>query len=79
MEAETQNAIEIGVSKGPGFVFVCEDEALKYNGVELPTELDGTLMLSVLRSQFEGATGLKYRLVGRAIGRWRRISLFRKE
>lgn len=29
--------------------------------VELPTEPDGTLMLSVVQSQFEGATGLKYK------------------
>lgn len=29
--------------------------------VELPTESDGTLMLSVVQSQFEGATGLKYK------------------
>ena len=29
--------------------------------VELPTEDDGTLLLTVLQSQFEGATGLKYR------------------
>ena len=29
--------------------------------VELPTEEDGTLLLSVLQSQFEGATGLKYK------------------
>ena len=63
MEAEAQNTSEISATKGRGFVFVCEDEALKYNGVELPTEQDGTLMLSVLRSQFEGATGLKYRSV----------------
>ena len=29
--------------------------------VELPAEDDGTLLLTVLQSQFEGATGLKYR------------------
>lgn len=29
--------------------------------VELPTEDDGTLLLSVVQSQFEGASGLKFR------------------
>ena len=29
--------------------------------VELPAEDDGSLLLTVLQSQFEGATGLKYR------------------
>ena len=29
--------------------------------VELPTEDDSTLLLTVVQSQFEGATGLKYR------------------
>lgn len=45
----------------PEFVFVCEDEATKHEGVELPAEGDGTLLLSVLNSQYEGASGLKYR------------------
>ncbi len=45
----------------PEFVFVCEDEAMKHEGVELPAEEAGTLLLSVLQSQFEGASGLKYR------------------
>ena len=31
--------------------------------VELPTEEDGTLLLTVIQSQFEGATGLKYRYI----------------
>ena len=43
------------------FVFVCEDEAAKHEGVELPAEGDGSLLLSVVQSQFEGASGLKYR------------------
>ena len=29
--------------------------------VELPSEEDGTLLLSVVQSQFEGASGLKFR------------------
>lgn len=48
---------------GSGFVFVCEDEATKHEGVELPSEQDGTLLLSVVQSQFEGASGLKYRYI----------------
>lgn len=39
------------------FVFVCEDEATKHEGVELPTEEDGSLLLSVLQSQYEGGFG----------------------
>lgn len=29
--------------------------------IELPIEEDGTLLLSVLQSQFDGASGLKFR------------------
>ena len=43
------------------YVLVCTDELAKSEGVELPTEEDGNLLLSVLQSQFEGASGLKYR------------------
>ena len=43
------------------YVFVCADEQAKSEGVELPAEEDGNLLLSVLQSQFEGASGLKYR------------------
>ena len=43
------------------YVFVCPDEVSRNKGVELPLEEDGTLLLSVLQSQFEGATGIKYR------------------
>ena len=45
-----------------GYVFVCSDEAQRHEGVELPIEEDGTILLSVLQSQFEGSSGLKYRL-----------------
>ena len=44
-------------------VLVCSDEAHPHDGVELPTEMDGTLLLSIVQSQFDKATGLKYRLV----------------
>ena len=43
------------------YVFVCLDENSKEDGVELPLEDNGTLLLSVLQSQFDGASGLKYR------------------
>ena len=43
------------------YLFVCLDESAKEDGVELPVEEDGTLLLSVLQSQFEGASGIKYR------------------
>ena len=45
------------------YMFVCADELAKSEGVELPAEEDGNLLLSVLQSQFEGASGLKYRQV----------------
>ena len=44
-----------------GYVYVCDDEANRDGGVELPVENDGDLLISVLQSQFERATGLKYR------------------
>lgn len=44
---------------------MCADELAKSEGVELPAEEDGNLLLSVLQSQFEGASGLKYRQVDR--------------
>ena len=47
----------------PQFVYVCEDEANRDGGVEIPAEEDGNVLLSVLQSQFEGASGLKYRWV----------------
>ena len=43
------------------FVVVCRAEESKEDCIELPTEDDGSLLLSVLQSQFEGASGLKYR------------------
>lgn len=43
------------------YVFVCMDENGKEEGVELPLEQDGTIILSVLQSQFNQASGLKYR------------------
>lgn len=44
-----------------GYAFVCVDENVKEDGVELPAEENGTILLSVLQSQFNGASGLKYR------------------
>lgn len=56
-----------------GFVFVCEDEASKHEGVELPAEGDGKLLLSVVQSQFEGALGLRYR--NPTTGLWRAVKI----
>lgn len=44
-----------------GYAFVCVDENAKEDGVEIPVEENGTILLSVLQSQFSGASGLKYR------------------
>ena len=44
-----------------GFVLVRRTEDSKEDSIELPTEDDGSLLLSVLQSQFEGASGLRYR------------------
>ena len=44
-----------------GYVYVCDDEANRDGGVELPVEDDGNLLISVLQSQFERGSGLKYR------------------
>ena len=46
-----------------GYAFVCVDENAKEDGVEIPVEENGTILLSVLQSQFSGASGLKYRYV----------------
>ena len=43
------------------YVIVSKEEEEEGDKVELPTESDGSLLLSVLQSQFEGATGLKYK------------------
>lgn len=41
------------------FIQVAEDEGEE--PIELPSEEDGTLLLSTLQAQFPGACGLKYR------------------
>ena len=41
------------------YVQVCEEE--NEEPIELPTEDDGTLLLTTLVAQFPGACGLKYR------------------
>ena len=40
-----------------GYLRVALDESLADDAVELPAEEDDTLLLSVLQSQFEAATG----------------------
>lgn len=59
MRIENESTKDLKMS---GYVFVCSDEAQRHEGVELPIEEDGTILLSVLQSQFEGSSGLKYRL-----------------
>ena len=41
------------------YIQVCEEE--NEEPIELPTEDDGTLLLTTLVAQFPGACGLKYR------------------
>jgi hypothetical protein len=49
------------------------DEGDENVTVELPTESDGSLLLSVLQSQFEGSTGLKYK--NPESGAWRGVRI----
>lgn len=42
-----------------GYVQVVEEEGEE--SIELPTEEDGTLLLSTLQAQYPGTSGLKYR------------------
>lgn len=44
-----------------GETYVCVVLGENDEPVELPAEEDGTLLLSVVQSQFEGASGLKFR------------------
>ena len=60
-------------AKMSGFVRVTIDETLADDAIELPTEEDGNLLLDSLKSQFEGATGLKYR--NTETGGWRGVRL----
>lgn len=41
------------------YVRVTEDESLP--AIEVPTEADGTILLSTLQAQFPGACGLRYK------------------
>ena len=41
------------------YIQVCEDD--NSEPIEVPTEMDGTLLLSTLSAQFPGSCGLKYR------------------
>lgn len=59
-----QHAFHPAVSESNGkmsveYLQVAEDEGEE--PIELPTEDDGTLLLSTLAAQFPGASGLKYR------------------
>ena len=55
------------------FVRVAVDESLIDEAIELPTEDNGTLLLDSLKSQYGGATGLKYR--NSETGGWRGVRL----
>lgn len=43
------------------YVRVVEDESCPDQAIEIPTEPDGTLLLSNIQGQFPGACGLRYR------------------
>ena len=53
--------VPVSGARMSGFVYVCDDETNRDGGVELPVEENGNLLISVLQSQFERASGLKYR------------------
>ena len=57
----------------PCFVKVSDDEQSEENVMELPTEKDGTIILSTVQAQFPSALGLKYK--SSATGAWRGIRL----
>ncbi len=47
------------MSSGTQWVGVCESEG--DDPIEVPTEPDGTLLLTSITAQFAGTTGLKFR------------------
>lgn len=55
----------------PCFVRVCDDDASE-NFIELPTEQDGSMLLSTIQSQYPNAIGLKYKSTS---GSWRGVRL----
>lgn len=55
------------------YIQVAEDENSEL--IEIPIELDGTLLLSTLSAQFPGACGLKYRNPNTCAVRGIRLSL----
>ena len=59
--------------KMSSFVRVAVDESLVDEAIELPTEENSTLLLDSLKSQYGGATGLKYR--NSETGGWRGVRL----
>ena len=42
------------------YVKICEDESGS-GTIEVPSELDGTILLSTIQAQFPGACGLRYK------------------
>ena len=43
------------------YIRVTEDENTPEEAIELPSDEDGTILLSTIQAQFPGATGLRYR------------------
>ena len=43
------------------YVRVAEDEHVPEDAIELPSDEDGTILLSTIQAQFPGSTGLRFR------------------
>jgi hypothetical protein len=43
------------------YIRVAEDEHLPEEAIELPSDEDGTILLSTIQAQFPGSTGLRFR------------------
>ena len=43
------------------YIRVAEDEHVPEDAIELPSDEDGTILLSTIQAQFPGGTGLRFR------------------
>lgn len=43
------------------YIRVAEDEHVPEDAIELPSDEDGTILLSTIQAQFPGSTGLRFR------------------
>ena len=43
------------------YIRVAEDEQVPEDAIELPSDEDGTILLSTIQAQYPGSTGLRYR------------------